>query len=369
MVVGVYGGQCVEDHTVFIYDRGGLRRVAQLLDVSEVKWTRDRDGVSEANIRLSGAACTAQADVLALIEPRRSEIVIFRGQDRVWEGPVWRVSWRSDSVEINARDVMAYVDGTALTQIYSSAYPNVEAVTARLERILQHELSVWEDLDPPANVLPHIRVHHHPNEARTSAVTDAFEMTVGEHIQSMGRTAGIDWTVVGRALNIWDTSRNLGRTRTMTENDFFGEIVVTAYGADMAAKVYVVGNKGMYGSAEAPSPYYGPWAMILTAYNEEGSTDPTQEELDSQAARNLNGRIPVPIEVRVPDNSGIRLDGSLTIHDLVPGVQVPLLATLNSRRMSQLQKIEYVIVTETSEGETVQVTLSPATKPDADPEP
>jgi hypothetical protein len=363
---GIYGGFCVEDHTIYVSDRGGVARVAQLFDVSLVRWTRDRDGVSEADIRIEGMACSAQSEVLGAIEPKRSEIVIYRGGDRVWEGPVWRVGWHADYVEINAHDIMAYVMATPLSQRYSNAYPNVDTVTNRLEGILEEELAAWEALDPPANLLPHLQVHHNVNEARTSAITEAFEMTVGEHIQDMGRTAGIDWTVLGRSLHIWDVSRSLGKTRLMTDADFNSDVIVTAYGADMASAVYVAGSNGRVGKAIALSPYYGPWTMILTAYNEEGTADPTQAELDSQAKRNINGRSVVPVEVRVPDNSTVRLNETLTINDLVPGVQVPLLATLNARQLSQLQKIDFVTVTETPDGETIQLTLTPATKPDDD---
>ena len=381
MAVGVYGGVCVEDHTVYIYDRGGQTRVGQLLDVSQVRWVRDRDSVSEADIRIEGSACSAQASLLAAIEPKRSEIVIFRGQERVWEGPVWRVGWHADYVEINAHDVMAYVNSTPLTREWDNRHrvDNTDPdnpveismpteVTTRLGQILDYEMQVWEALDPPANILPHRVIHHSPNEARTSAYTLPFEMTVGEHIEGMGRTAGIDWTVIGRAIHIWDVSSNLGRTRTLTEADFLSSVIITAYGADMAAVVVVVGEDGMYGYAAEESPYYGPWTMILTAYSEEGADAPTQAELDSQAKRNLNGRMPVPVEVRIPDNSGVRLNETLTIDHLVPGVQVPLLATLNSRQMSQLQKIDKLVVTETPDGETIQLTLTPATKPDVDPE-
>jgi hypothetical protein len=312
--------------------------------------------------------------------------VIFRGRDRVWEGPVWRVGWHATYVEINAHDVMAYVFGTPLSIAWDNRYRDDNTdpdnpipitrpieVTTRIGNILSYELTNWESQSPPANVKPHVVIHNNPNEARTSAYTMPFEMTVGEHMESLGRTAGIDWTVVGRSIHVWDVSRSLGKTRMLTEADFFSSVIVTAYGADLAAEVFVVGRDGKYGHAsvpdtpETPVGYYGPWTMILTAYNEEGTNDPTQAELDSQAARNINGRVPVPVEVRVPDNSGIRLNDTLTINDLVPGVQVPLLATLNARRLSQLQKIDKVTVTETPKGETVQVTLSPATKPDPDP--
>jgi hypothetical protein len=369
MATGVYGGTCADGHTAFIFDRGGVTRVAQLLDLSEVRWERDRDGVSEATILIQGSACAAQADLLAAIEPKRSELVIFRGRDRVWEGPVWRVSWHADYVEVNAHDVFQYVMETPMTQAYSNAYPSVDTVSNRIAGILTYEMAVWEALTPPANVLPHVQIHHYPNEAETTAVTKPFEMTVGEHIQNLARYSGIDYTVVGRAIHIWDVSRNLGKTRILTEADFYAEVIITAYGADMAASIYVIGEDGTYGEAHEPSPYYGPWTKILTVYNEQGTDAPSQSELNSQAQRNLSGRIPVPVEVRVPDNSGIRLDETLTINDLVPGVQVPLLATMNARRMSQLQKIDRVQVVENDKQELVQITLTPATKPDSDETP
>jgi hypothetical protein len=366
MASGVFGGECIGVHTVFIFDRGGVTRVAQLLDISELEWTRDRDGISEARIRIEGAACSAQAAVLAAIEPKRSEVVIFRGNDRVWEGPVWRVGWFSDHVEIDAHDVFQYVMETPLTQAYSNAYPNVGLVSDRIEAILDHEMAVWEALTPPINVLEHLTIHHFPNEAKTTSVTKPFEMTVGEHIQHLAHYSGIDFACIGRAIHIWDVSRALGKTRSLTEADFLSEVIVTAYGSEMTSAVYVIGEDGVYGEAHEPNSYYGPWTKILTAYNEEGTEAPTQEELNSQAERNLHGRMPVPIEVRVPDGSGIRLNDTLTIHDLVPGVQVPLLATLNARQVSQMQRIDHVRVAEKSTGETVQVTLTPTATSDDD---
>jgi hypothetical protein len=367
MATGVYGGGCAEKHTVYIFDRGGMTRVAQILDVATVQWSRDRDGISEATVRVEGSACSAQAETLAGIEPKRHEMVIFRGAERVWEGPVWRVGWHSDWVEINAHDVFQYLLGTPLSQPYSNAYPNIATVTDRIQTILDYELDRWEVLDPPANIYPYLQVHHFANEAQTTAVTKSFEMTVGEHIQNLAHYGGIDFAAVGRSLHFWDVNRHLGRTRMLTEADFLGsEVILTAYGSEHSQNAYVIGSDGIYGEAHDLdyADYYGPWTTIHSAYNEEGSDAPTQAELNSQAQRNLSGRTPVPVEVRIPDNSTIRLNETLGINDLIPGVQVPVLATLNARRMSQMQKLDHLLVTEDSTGETVQVTLVPATRDD-----
>ena len=359
---------CVSGHSAYIYDRGGMNRIAQISDLSLVRWGRRRDEVSEANIRLTGSACSDQADLLASIEPKRHELVIFRGTKRVWEGPIWRIAWGADTVEIFAHDVVSYLQATPLTKEYSNAYPNVGLVSTRIGDIITQEMLVWETIDPPANVLPYVVIHHYPNEAETTAITMPFEMTVGEHLDALAHRSGIDYTTVGRAIHIWDTSRSLGRLRTWTEADFFGQIIITAYGADHTEIAYVVAEDGRYGVAGSPSSYYGPWTKIFTVYNEEGTEGPTQAQLNSQAQRNIAGRTPVPVEVRVPDNSSVRLSHDLTIDDLVCGVQVPLRATLNARKLSQLQKIDIVTVTETASGEKVQVTLSPANRPDGDEE-
>jgi hypothetical protein len=47
---------------------------------------------------------------------------------------------------------------------------------------------------------------------------------------------------------------------------------------------------------------------------------------------------------------------------------VPLRATLNTRQLTQVQKIDSVKVTETASQETVQVVLTPTTRADSDVE-
>lgn len=378
--------KCASNHSAVIFDRGGSNSLWPLKDLGFVQWERARDAISEGMIRIFGDACSRQQAILDQVESHRHELVLFRGSDRVWEGPIHRVHDDGGFVEIAARDVLEYVDNTPLTQDWdnSTAGDGAVAVTTRLGEIIVYEMThsriqknaagvdvlvqAWEALDPPANVVPHIVVHNYVNEAGTSAHTIPFQQTVGQHLKSMSRTSGIDFTAVGRAIHIWDVSRNLGRLAPWTEANFRDTPKVTQYGADHAQSSYVIGQDGVYGSAinEENLDYYGPWTTIFTAYNEEGSDAPTEAELTSQARRNLSGRSPVPVEVRIPDNSSIILTDRLTINDLVPGVQVPLRATLNARKMVQLQKIDHVKVTETGRGEDVQVTLTPATKPDSD---
>src|SRR5690606_33029552 len=258
---------CVERHTAFITDRGGMTRIGQLVDISRIQWTRDRDGVSTASVDIRGAACSAQRDLISKISSKRHELVIFRGSDRVWEGPIFRVGDEADKVVIAAKDVLAYLGGTALSRVWDNSYNGggVTEMTTRFGEIIEWELThsrtgralggatvtipAWESLDPPTNILPFLQIHNFPNEARTSAKTLPFEMTVLEHLASAARTGGIDYAAIGRAIHIWDTSRHIHRTRTLTEADFHGPIIVTEYGADHTQIAYSVGQGGLYGEA------------------------------------------------------------------------------------------------------------------------
>ena len=377
---------CAQEHKVFVYDRGGQRRLFQLVNLSQVRWGRVRDDVSQADIRLDGDACIDNAGWLASLEPKRHELVIFRGTTRVWEGPVWRVAWHEDYVEINAHDVFEYLNARPLSRDWDNAYrgnqDNTTTVTQRSQDIITYELTnpfswvgtdgntvtvpAWESIDPPINVLPHLRVYKYVDDARTSTHTTPFQMTVGEHIDNMARSSGLDYTVVGRAIHLWDVHRSIGRGRQLTSADFDAEAVVTAYGADHAEIAFVVAEDGRYGGAGDNSSYYGPWTKMFTVYDEDESKPPTQADLNSQAQRNLSGRTPVPVEIRVPENSTIRLSDSLTINHLVPGVRFPLAATLNARKVTQMMRLNTMQVTETGAGETITVSFVPANNDDND---
>ena len=386
MAVGIFGGACIEKHTAFIFDRGGSKRVGALLDISAIVWSRVRDQMSEASVVIEGDACDEQAEFISGIRAHRHEMVIYRGQERVWEGPIHRIASHPSYTEIYAHDIVDYLLHTPLTQEYDNRGVLAGPVSTRIGDIIEYELQHdrvqnvegvpttvygWENIDPPANVLPYFFVHHWPNEAETVSYTKPFEMTVGEHLETLAARSGIDYCTVGRALHVWDVSRSLGRIEQMSEANFFAEVIVTEYGSDHSQSEYVIGSDGVFGEALnlANLDYYGPWTNITTAYNEEGTEAPGEPELHSQAQRNLAGRSPVPSEVRVPDNSGIALSDTLTINMLVPGVQVPLRARLNARPLSQMQKIDSVKVSETSDGERIQITLTPTTRPDSDEEP
>lgn len=361
---------CVTQHRAYVCDRGGTTRLAEIELISSVAWTRVRDDMSEATITVNGQACQQQADTLAGIEPGRHELVLYRGQDRVWEGPINRLTYTRDAVEIHAFDVLYYASRTVMHLGYDNSYPNVGFVIDRAELILTTELSRKEALSPPINVLPHLTTHQLPTDAKTSASTVPYQYTVYEHIDQLAAKSGLDYTVVGRAIHLWDTHESLGLTAVVTENDFMGDVTVSVYGSELATRAIVTDGQGVAGIAGGVDPFYGEWETLATAYDEkeDAGAPPTQAELASQAARNLVGRIPTPLQVRIPDGSSINPTGVLTMADLIPGVYMPLRADTTVRVIQQTQKLNRVAVTEDPGGEQITVVLYPAASDDNIPE-
>lgn len=357
--------ECVQNHKAFIYERGGRRRVDEIRLMSELSWNRVRDDISESQIKLSVDSCRQQEDVLKNLESGIHEVVIFRGNKRVWEGPVTRPVITRGGMTIHSRDVMHYAYRTALRKVYSSALTATtsESAVRRAARVLRGELAVKEALG--YNLIPHIRTIEFPTDAKTRKINKPHESDVWSHIDNMAAKGGIDYTVVGRSIVIWDTSRPIGRTPTATEADFLGDISITQYGMDLATSSTVTNGDGLWAEAGGIDPIYGQVDLVTTAYDEDGSETPTQAVLFSQAQRNLNGRNPVPVLVKVPENASVNPSSPvLTMDAMVPGVYVPLLADFPIRRVSQMQKISSMKVKETADQETISITLTAASGSD-----
>lgn len=362
--MAVNAGVGCTNHSVMIYDRGGFTRLFQLEDVIKVQWQRVRDDISLADITVSspGPDCLR---LLEQIEPGRHEMVIFRGTQRVWEGPITLIVEQqglTPTVSIQARDVMHYAYRLILRRGYSNKYPNIVTTVARAENILRTELGRRETEDPPINVVPHIQVFNSSDMARTSRVTLPYQATVFEDVDSLAAYSGLDYTVIGRRIVLFDRHHALGRTPVVTQSDFLGDVRITIYGMELATFAAVTGGNGMYGVSGGRDPYYGQWEILDSAYDEEAdSSAPTQGELNSQAQRNLSGRVPTPVQIRVPENAQINPNGVFTIDNLIPGIQVPVRARLAIREVQQYQKLSKVQVNDDATGERIQVTLVPST--------
>lgn len=353
---------CVTRHVIEVYDRGGTNLIDRIVNVSRVGWGRVRDDISDASLFITGANCADQETFLRSLRASRHELVIWRDDEREWEGPITRLHGTRNGFEIFAADVLHYTRRTTMRSAYDNRASNVTYVTTRARQIIQNELARKEALDPPINVLPYLVEHHLPTDARTAAFTPPYKYQVFEHIDQLAAKSGMDYTAVGRAIHLWDTHEPLGVFQEVaTQADFLGDLSVTEYGMELATHSHVTDGEGNYGSAGDNDPYYGEVEILATAYDEEDEGPaPTNAAMESQAARNLSGRLPTPLQVRVPDNSTIDPNGVLKVPLLVPGVWIPVRADVIGFSVQQMQKLSTMRVEETGAGETVAVSLYPA---------
>jgi hypothetical protein len=364
---------------VFVYDRGGTVLRGEITPLTSLEWTRKRDDISHALLRVNGWG-TDCGDLLSTLRTWQYEIVVFRDGTRVWEGPITRLEYGADYVEIEAKDVMAYVYRRVLRQGFNDAYRIISGKQVGLRTVVERASLITMNClayDDP-NVLPYLTRFDFEDDARQSRVVPDYSKGAWEEIDDFAATAGLDYATVGRRIMYWDTHRYVGLLPEMSDGDFDKPPVVTEYGMQGANLFAVTNNNGVYGvatrvGADGKPLYYGWLEMIASAYGEtspdaaatsDALTPEARAELEAtlsaQADRNIGGRYPVPVIVRVPDTSTLNPECNVDINDLVPGVWIPLRASSTLRPVSQMQKLDSVTVTQTASGETVRVVLSPA---------
>lgn len=385
--------RCVEGYQVIIMDRGGKSRVAVLRDLASVRWSRRMSNTSTATISIAAENCAEQTDELQKVTPGRHELAIFRGDQRVWEGPIDEAAWTAAGVTITAKDVFAYLDGTSLSRDW--AYDRGPyATTNMLDRIrsmIEVELSDtvtcpngngetitmqrWEALDPPVNILPYLDVRRGSVVTRSS--TEAFEMMLGEHLQNLARSS-VNYTTVGRRLVFWDARQALSQTRRVVSNDFEGGLTVISTRKNLTVWSHaissqevetstgqVVPRRSAWAPPEEPTGtsnnYFGAWERIVSQENESEDDAAASLEVDypalkDAAQRDAQGRWPVPLEINANDLNLIP-STDLPISDLVPGALMPVSANWNLRPVNQMMILTGLTVEDSGGGETVRPTL------------
>src|SRR5690606_19837463 len=200
-------------------------------------------------------------ELLSKVQPMRHELVIYRGKDRVWEGPVSLTSEEAGSYSLRARDVLLYAYRTAMEFEHNSAATGAQPVVDRAVEILTEEFNrVKETLNPAYNVVPHITAIRYPDislERRTRRHTLPYQLLVTDDLEEMARTGGLDYTAVGRRIILNDTRVPVGTTPRVSEADFIGPVIVASYGMDSATQAITTGDNGMFGTYGGVDDYYG----------------------------------------------------------------------------------------------------------------
>lgn len=375
------------DNRVFVYDRGGQTLRGEITPIADVQWTRKRDDISNLVLHVKEWDSTTR-EFLAGLRSWIHELVVFRDGKRVWEGPITRISGNQDNLEIEAKDVMAYVYRRVMRQGYNDAYRMMNGQQLGLKTVVERATQIILNAlayDDP-NVLAYMTPLEWPDDARTSRVRKDYTLTAWEEVDDLAARAGLDYTVSGRRIVLWDTHRPIGRLPELRDGDFSEAPVVSEYGMSMANFFAVTNGNGIWGAAaRGLDPVTGlPGSegfieQLATSYGESqgAGTEQTltrtarrelERSLTEQAERNISGRWPHPVVVRIPDNATLNPELNLGINQLIPGVWVPLRSTGGVRELSQWQKLDSVTVKQDGEGEKIAVVMSPAPNEGQDPD-
>ena len=353
-------------HRAFVYDRGGSVLLGELTDVTSLEWNRKRDETSTASLNIQRPSRTCRG-LLEQIHPVRHEIVLFREGKRCWEGPTTLVK-DAGTFEVGADDISFFLSRTVIKNKYAPARDAKKKVIPRIslelyEELLRKELEAWELAG--ANILDGLKTYFNSESAKTTRTIAKYESDVYALLDQTAHTGGIDYTVLNRDLLLWDTHMAMGQfPRTMTDDDFIGDIEVSKYGRELAVWYWVRDGKGNarhYRNVE--DTYYGPVELLNDAYGldpeKPEDLDVSLTELAAQAKRNMKGRYPVPEVLRIPENSTLdpcKVEEFLPY--LIPGCHFNAYTSRTLTPLQQMVRLDNVTFREDERGETVNVTFS-----------
>ncbi|WP_225846883.1 hypothetical protein [Streptomyces sp. HPF1205] len=313
--------------------------------LTHVEWTRVLDEVSTARVVINPdvGCCRGLSDVRSW----RHRLLIWRDGKPVWDGPITQVEWSLGKVEINAHDVLGWLDRRVPHQSISF---DGEDLTTIAQWLIEDGFAP----DDPGHT---VQVVGPAGVTGGRAYTQDAGQT-GDHLRDLAET-GLDYTAVGSTIILLPENHTVSVGR-LTDADMPDGLVVAEDGTSLATRWVIAGDdKGdVLGSSGGTDPYYG----LLERYEEQTSI--LTDDSAIQAARSkVSTSMPVPVFI---DTQEVTIDpqAAIRVPDLVPGWCLDVTTTLTCRNIAQRLKIVGLKVTEDGGtdgdpgGESVQVQVA-----------
>lgn len=349
-------------YQVMAADRGGLVPLGMLDGLERLVLRRPRDDMGQCTLILAGLTTQCQR-LVADLHPVRHEIVVLRNGLRVWEGPITRIAFYGERVEIDAYDVTWYLSRRVLDREYDFTSTSVNAVQFLASMIRDH----FDPNDDPFNVGKNVLTILSPDDAKTAARWVPKSRTLFEMIDKYAEDGGIDYIVIDRSIVVMDTHVRGHVLPRMTNESFNSDIGIVEYGSELVTRAYVTNGQGTYSSRIADEQwlaYYGKIDKLSTNTQEGDAVEPTEqtdavaeESRGYQADRILASGFPAPVDILVPANTSLDPCIDLDYMDLHPNAWVEIDVEVGSRRVTQWQRIQEVETTVEAGAETVSISL------------
>lgn len=352
----------IGDYQFFFADRAG-KIFGQVPNVNLARLTWERDDFGTVLLFL-GLPSAMDCDMFDELHTIRHELVVVRNGDVVWEGPITRIGFYSDRVEIDARDVSWYLTrrvnegkwdhtGTSVNYLYE------------LQGLLQQH---YPPVNDPYRIGEHLQTISSAADPKTASVLQPYRQTLYDVLQNASDRGGVDYVVRGRRIILYGHKTRIGQTVKLTPEHFSEQPEVVEYGSRVATRAFTVLENGKLATASAPQEwidYYG-FIDIANTNTDEGEADSNQA-ISEISANTVNNGYPAPIEVRIPDGATVQTSAPVTFEELMPGMWLPVEAQVRCRPITRLLLVDRLQTIWNAGNETVQITTSqvPATYEDA----
>lgn len=338
------------ENYAYIYSRDGRTRLTdldKLCKVGALSYGRVLSEVSEGVVSVPLTAKTRP--MLNALATWGYCLVFFRDGERVWEGPIRRLTHGRGSTVISAYDVLGWTGRRRVRTSRTGTYNAISEAAGALT-------SAFTPDDP--NVLAHVTtVPGGGNVLREVAINS------GMTLDDLGTLNGygVQWTTVGRRIILFPDTATLGRTPQLDLDKYLageleviedGDLTTTAATArdDQGASITVDGGV-------AVDPLYG----LLDTITSVGPGASNTASLTAHATRTRNQTYPAPVTINVPDGASLDPRVPIPFAQLVPGTVVPVVTRTTARRVQGTSVLRTVEVKQDpGSGEQVSVSLGPA---------
>jgi len=367
-------------YRVFVQYRGGLVYTCELLDVTNLTFTRVLNETSECSVTVTTGCCGCLAEV----NPWEHEIAVFRDDDLVWCGPIIDMDFdaAAETVQLYAKDLLVWADNRVVELANIDYDPSATDLSDAYQWLLEHAYCkdpwgmTW-GIDPVG--IPIERYYPAFDKAGGERWGGVY-VAIGDELRTLAE-AGVDYTIINR--HLWGGSievvNPVGGGVVLIDHHFKQAPVVKVTGSKQATRFISAGGDGGYSGYYDDQIYVYPPVVgpispsMLDQYQqrfgliEKFSTTPTYDDVDTTSlpnaiAQDAKTRWDLLVTPYTYIESG-ELDNSAPIDfgtDLIPGAIYTLLLSATCRPLSYNQmRLKKVEVSYAGNEESVAITLQP----------
>lgn len=359
-------------YDVYFKTRGGRTNVCRALNATSISFERKLNDTSTASMTvvtngISEECCRCYAE----IRPWKHEMAIYRDNKLVWVGPITSAVHRQGGLEIDftARDLSTWFDKRWIN-LYNTDY-EVEDVDIRevFEFLISNAYNqepwnmTWQLFDTGVPITKFYPGYFPPDR------WGGLYSKIGDEIRDLTRS-GIDWTIVNRQMVAGNLETGDPNTKPLIFTDEVWETIpdITISGDGMATSVGVAGGMGGYYGyvddqmwIEDPADIFRlEYGLLQEFYQEDTLDEEDTTTTPNAVTQNAHGRRELKKAPFMSINGGtLSANAPYDFMTLIPGTRAEVRLGQTCLQLSDKYRIYSVSVNVNSNGESVNVELSP----------